>query len=118
MDAVSVRGWADESEIQNDACSDATFALETPQGQEEVSLRNAMNKVMRQSCIKDCEIGVKRWNMQIQRAGHDFRWALTEPAFAPLHQAPGPMCRPIRWVSQSAAKRVRAPHVGLDSQRS
>ena len=67
-----------------------------------------MNEVMRQSCIKDCEIAVKRWNMQIQRAGHDFRWALTEPAFPPLHQARGPMCRPIRWASKSVAKTASA----------
>src|SRR6185436_7381942 len=46
-----------------------------------VSLRNAMNQVMRSSYIKDCEIGVKRWNMQIQRAGYDFRLALPSPRF-------------------------------------
>jgi benzoyl-CoA 2,3-dioxygenase component B len=46
-----------------------------------VSLRNAMNEVMRASYIKDCEIGVKRWNMQIQRAGYEFRLALPSPRF-------------------------------------
>ena len=40
-----------------------------------------MNEVMRQSYIKDCEIGIKRWNMQIQRAGHDFRLSLPSPHF-------------------------------------
>ena len=30
-----------------------------------------MNEVMRESYIKDCEIGLKRWNRQIERAGYD-----------------------------------------------
>jgi len=41
--------------------------LETPQGKGSRSLRNAMNEVLRSAYIKDCEIGVKRWNMQISR---------------------------------------------------
>jgi hypothetical protein len=40
-----------------------------------------MNEVMRGSYVKDCEIGVKRWNLQIQRAGHDFRLALPSARF-------------------------------------
>jgi benzoyl-CoA 2,3-dioxygenase component B len=40
-----------------------------------------MNEVMRESHIKDCEIGVKRWNLQIQRAGHAFRLALPSHRF-------------------------------------
>jgi benzoyl-CoA 2,3-dioxygenase component B len=79
--ASGIKGRPDETQYEDHVCSDATFALETPQGQEQVSLRNAMNEVMRQSYIKDCEIGIKRWNMQIQRAGHDFRLALPSPRF-------------------------------------
>jgi benzoyl-CoA 2,3-dioxygenase component B len=45
--------------------------LETPEGVESVSLRNAMNEVMRNSYVKDCEIGIKRWNMQVKRAGYE-----------------------------------------------
>ena len=33
-------------------------------------MRNAMNEVMRLAYVKDCEIGVKRWNMQIASARH------------------------------------------------
>ena len=40
-----------------------------------------MNEVMRESYIKDCEIGIKRWNMQIQRAGHDLRLFLPHYRF-------------------------------------
>src|SRR3954449_11926102 len=71
--ANGIKGRPDETQYEDHVCSDAVLALKTPQGEESVSLRNAMNEVMRQSYIKDCEIGLKRWNMQIQRAGHDFR---------------------------------------------
>jgi benzoyl-CoA 2,3-dioxygenase component B len=79
--ASGIKGRPDETQYEDHVCSDAVIALETPQGQESVSLRNAMNEVMRQSYIKDCEIGLKRWNMQIQRAGHDFRLSLPSPHF-------------------------------------
>jgi benzoyl-CoA 2,3-dioxygenase component B len=79
--ASGIKGRPDESQYEDHVCADATFTLETPQGPEAVSLRNAMNEVMRQSYIKDCEIGIKRWNMQIQRAGHDFRLTLPSPHF-------------------------------------
>jgi len=31
---------------------------------------NALNEVMRESYLKDCETGFKRWNRAIERAGH------------------------------------------------
>jgi benzoyl-CoA 2,3-dioxygenase component B len=31
---------------------------------------NALNEIMRESYLKDCEIGLKRWNRGIERAGH------------------------------------------------
>jgi len=79
--ASGIKGRPDESQYPDHVCADAAFTLETPQGQESVSLRNAMNEVMRQSYIKDCEIGIRRWNMQIQRAGQDFRLALPSAHF-------------------------------------
>jgi benzoyl-CoA 2,3-dioxygenase component B len=36
---------------------------------------------MRESYLKDCEIGLKRWNRQIERAGHAFRLTLPSPHF-------------------------------------
>jgi len=59
-----------------------------------------MNEVARDAYVKDCEIGVKRWNMAIKRAGQAFElklpsrrfrraigaWAgvLTDPAGVPI----------------------------------
>ena len=76
-----IKGRPDESQYPDHVCIDASYELETPRGKESVNLRNAMNEVMRTSYIKDCEIGVKRWNMQIQRAGYDLRLALPSPRF-------------------------------------
>jgi len=40
-----------------------------------------MNEVLRVAYVRDCEIGLKRWNMQIQKAGHDFRLKLPATRF-------------------------------------
>lgn len=42
---------------------------------------NAINEVMRESYMKDCGIGLKRWNRTIERAGHGFRLVLPSPHF-------------------------------------
>jgi benzoyl-CoA 2,3-epoxidase subunit B len=85
--ATGIKGRPDETtQYEDHVCSDATFELEQPDGRggvgkEAVPLRNAMNEVVRGAYVRDCEIGVKRWNMQIQRAGFDFRLALPSPRF-------------------------------------
>jgi benzoyl-CoA 2,3-dioxygenase component B len=79
--ANGIKGRPDEGQYEDHICAEMSYELETPQGKEIVNLRNAMNEVMRTSYIKDCEIGVKRWNMQIQRAGFEFRLALPSPRF-------------------------------------
>jgi benzoyl-CoA 2,3-dioxygenase component B len=85
--ANGIKGRPDETtQYEDHVCADASFDLEQPDSQggfktETVALRTAMNEVMRSAYIKDCEIGLKRWNMQIQRAGHAFRLALPSARF-------------------------------------
>jgi benzoyl-CoA 2,3-dioxygenase component B len=55
--------------------------MNTPTGKERVPLLNALNEVMRESYLKDCEIGLKRWNRLIERAGHSFRLSLPANSF-------------------------------------
>jgi benzoyl-CoA 2,3-dioxygenase component B len=55
--------------------------LATPQGEQDVPMLNALNEVMRESYLKDCEIGLKRWNRSIERAGQSFRLTLPSPHF-------------------------------------
>jgi benzoyl-CoA 2,3-dioxygenase component B len=47
----------------------------------DVPLRNAMNEVLRQSYIKDCERVVKRWNQALEEEGTDFRVKLPNSRF-------------------------------------
>ena len=44
-------------------------------------MRNAMNEEVRLSYVKDCELGFKRWNRAIERAGFDFRLKLPSTRF-------------------------------------
>ena len=46
-----------------------------------VPMLNALNEVMRESYLKDCEIGLKRWNRQIERAGFPLRLTLPSTRF-------------------------------------
>jgi len=84
--ANGIKGRPDESQFEDHVCAEATFQLEVPDGQagiknETVPMRNAMNEVARDAYVKDCEIGVKRWNMAIKRGGQDFQLALPSRRF-------------------------------------
>jgi len=84
--ANGIKGRPDESQYADHVALDSTMTIEVPDGAggvktETVSLRNAMNEVVRGSYVKDCELGLRRWNMQIQRAGHDFRLTLPSTRF-------------------------------------
>jgi benzoyl-CoA 2,3-dioxygenase component B len=79
--ANGIKGRPDESQYEDHVCADATFELETPEGRQQVALRNAMNEVARGAYVKDCELGLKRWNMAIKRAGHDLQLSLPSARF-------------------------------------
>ncbi len=48
---------------------------------EDVPMRNAMNEVLRDEYIKDCQRGVDRWNKTIRDEGIDFELALPTASF-------------------------------------
>jgi benzoyl-CoA 2,3-epoxidase subunit B len=79
--ASGMKGRPDEPTYQDHVLRDVAMSIETPQGAESVPMLNALNEVMRESYLKDCEIGVKRWNRMIERAGHDFRLSLPSSRF-------------------------------------
>lgn len=79
--ATGLKGRPDEAQYEDHIARDATLTLETPNGPEEVALRNAMNEVTRQAYIKDCEVGLRRWNRMIERAGVAFEVKLPSPRF-------------------------------------
>jgi benzoyl-CoA 2,3-epoxidase subunit B len=79
--ANGLKGRPDESQYDDHVLREKTLALLTPEGEQQVPLLNALNEVMRESYLKDCEIGLKRWNRQIERAGFNVRLALPSSRF-------------------------------------
>lgn len=79
--AAGLKGRPDESSYQDHVLRSSVFKLSSPDGEQAVPMLNALNEVMRESYLKDCEIGLKRWNRAIERAGHALRLALPSPHF-------------------------------------
>lgn len=79
--ANGLKGRPDESTYTDHVLRDATMKLLMPEGEQEVPMLNALNEVMRESYLKDCEIGMRRWNRGIERAGHEFRLTLPSIRF-------------------------------------
>ncbi len=79
--ANGLKGRPDEPLYQDHVLRDVSLKLDTPEGAQDVPMLNALNEVMRESYLKDCEIGLKRWNRAIERAGHDFRLNLPSSRF-------------------------------------
>ncbi len=79
--ASGLKGRPDETQYEDHVLRDVTMTVRTPQGSETVPMLNALNEVMRESYLKDCDIGVKRWNRMIERAGHAFRITLPSSRF-------------------------------------
>jgi benzoyl-CoA 2,3-dioxygenase component B len=79
--ANGLKGRPDETQYEDHVLRAAQFRLETPDGVEDVPMLNALNEVMRESYLKDCEIGLKRWNRGIERAGYSLRLSLPSPHF-------------------------------------
>jgi len=83
--AAGLKGRPDES-LYQDHRADGDYALEVPGTNgtvrtETVSMRNAMNEVMRSAYIRDCENGVKRWNKSIEKGGVRFELRLPSSRF-------------------------------------
>ena len=83
--ANGLKGRPDES-LYDDHRADGDYALDVPDGKggiksETVSMRNAMNEVMRSAYIRDCENGVKRWNKIIEKGGISFELRLPSARF-------------------------------------
>jgi benzoyl-CoA 2,3-epoxidase subunit B len=84
--ASGIKGRPDEARFEDHIALDQHLRLDVPDRKagvtsEEVPMRNAMNEVTRAAYIKDCDIGVQRWNRLIAAAGFDFRFALPSPRF-------------------------------------
>jgi benzoyl-CoA 2,3-epoxidase subunit B len=71
--ADGLKGRAREPSFEDHLALDGFYSLEVP-GKggtvtEDVPLRNAMNEVLRDAYVEDCQRGVDKWNQILERAG-------------------------------------------------
>ena len=80
-----LKGRARETKRQDHLALEGVYPMEVPDGGElrvrEVPLRRAMNEVLRDDYIADCERGVRRWNRILERAGLSDRLTLPSRRF-------------------------------------
>jgi benzoyl-CoA 2,3-dioxygenase component B len=71
--AAGLKGRFREDTLEEHKAMGQTYRLEVPEGsklvQQEVPLRNAMNEVLRDEYVKDCQRALDRWNKTLQKAG-------------------------------------------------
>jgi benzoyl-CoA 2,3-dioxygenase component B len=84
--ATGLKGRPDEASFEDHIIKDATYDLNVPDGEggmmvEAAPARNAVNEMVRQAYVKDCQMGVTRWNRLIKKAGFDFEILLPSTRF-------------------------------------
>src|SRR5438045_7856711 len=71
--ASGLKGRFREDTLDEHKAVGQTYRMEVPEGgtlvEQQVPLRNAMNEVLRDEYVKDCQRGVDRWNKTLQKAG-------------------------------------------------
>ncbi len=71
--AAGLKGRFREETLDEHKALGETYKLEVPQDgkivEQEVPLRNAMNEVLRDEYVKDCQRAVDRWNKTLEKAG-------------------------------------------------
>jgi benzoyl-CoA 2,3-dioxygenase component B len=81
-----IKGRPDESKFSDHVERETEMTLQVPDGKggvknETISTRNGMNEITRLEYVKDCNIGLTRWNMGIKRAGINFEFSLPSTRF-------------------------------------
>ena len=83
--ATGLKGRPDEAQYTDHRCVDASYELPMPDAGatrvDQVPMRNAMNEVLRSAYVRDCELGLKRWNRLLERSGFDVRVTLPSARF-------------------------------------
>jgi benzoyl-CoA 2,3-dioxygenase component B len=81
-----IKARPDEAKFADHVEADTTMTIQVPDGKgglkdETISVRNGINEVTRLEYVKDCNVGVTRWNMMIKRAGVAFELKLPSTRF-------------------------------------
>ncbi len=82
---AGLKGRDREESYQEHTALDQYYALPTPVGDtlktEEIPLRRAMNEVLRDAYVNDCDKVVRSWNRTLEEIGSDFRLTLPNKRF-------------------------------------
>jgi benzoyl-CoA 2,3-dioxygenase component B len=83
--AAGLKGRAFEERYPDHLALGDTYRMPTPKDgavvEEDVPLRNAMNEVLRDQYVEDCQRGVDRWNKHLAEAGLSERLRLPSKRF-------------------------------------
>ena len=79
--ANGLKGRPDEETFADHDASATFELLDTPDGPQQVPSRNVMNYLTRAAYIRDCQVGVTRWNRTIAKAEIDFELKLPSERF-------------------------------------
>jgi benzoyl-CoA 2,3-dioxygenase component B len=113
--AAGLKGRAKEDDYAEHTGLTSSYALETVKDgrvtREEVPLRNAMNEVLRDAYVADCQRGVDKWNRVLEAKGIPFAFTLPSRRFhrrigiyADIPATPsGDLVTPDEWVAKKDA---------------
>src|SRR5579859_1764522 len=83
--ATGLKGRAKEDDYEDHTALSGAYAMEVVKegkvAREDVPLRNAMNEVLRDAYVDDCQRGVDKWNRFIEAHGVPFRLKLPSRRF-------------------------------------
>jgi benzoyl-CoA 2,3-epoxidase subunit B len=79
--ANGLKGRPDEGTYDDHDCLDTFEQVETPEGLENIATRNAMNLITRNAYVRDCQIGLTRWNRAIAKSGFNYELKLPSDKF-------------------------------------
>jgi len=83
--ASGLKGRVREETYEDHLALEGVYPMEVPRdgelAQEDVPLRNAMNEILRDDYIADCQKGVDRWNRILQKHDLAFRFRLPHRRF-------------------------------------
>ncbi len=83
--ATGLKGRAKEEKFEDHTALTGIYGMDVPRDgklvHEDVPMRNAMNEVLRDAYVEDCQRGVDKWNRTIAEHGVDFQLSLPSRRF-------------------------------------
>jgi len=83
--ADGLKGRAKEASFDDHRAMEGVYTLQVPGAggivTQEVPLRNAMNEILRDAYVEDCQRGIDKWNNTLKQAGISYRLKLPSRRF-------------------------------------